>query len=94
MNSSNHNSESIVPSEQAAQPVVRQAQTDAQLIELWLHGRSRHTLRAYRADVEQFLGMVEKALHDVTLGDIQGFADHLEQSWRLYVESAKTLCTV
>ena len=78
--SNNHSSESIVPQHQPGQPVVRQAQSDAQLIELWLHGRSRHTQRAYRADVQQFLERVEKPLHAVTLGDIQDFADHLEQT--------------
>jgi integrase/recombinase XerD len=55
----------------------RQAETDQQLIELWLHGRSRHTQRAYRADAALFLGAVEKPLHRITLGDLQGFADQL-----------------
>src|ERR1035437_9413675 len=30
------------------------ASSDAQLVEIWLHGRSTHTQRAYRADVERF----------------------------------------
>jgi integrase/recombinase XerD len=48
------------------------------LISLWLHGRSAHTVRAYRADAGRFLASVGKPLHGVTLGDIQGFADALE----------------
>ena len=56
----------------------RQADTDQQLTELWIHGRSPHTQRAYRSDVEQFFGFVEKPLRTVTLGDIQGFADTLD----------------
>ena len=57
---------------------LRQADTDEQLIELWLHGFSEHTQRAYRADAHRFLDFVGKALHQVTLGDIQAFADGLE----------------
>lgn len=57
--------------------ISRQAETDAHLIELWLHGRSRHTQKAYRADVNRFLIHVAKSLHLVTLGDLQAFADFL-----------------
>jgi integrase/recombinase XerD len=56
---------------------VRQASTDTQLLALWLHGRSLHTQRAYRADVQRFLAFVRKPLHQVTLADVQGFADSL-----------------
>lgn len=59
-------------------PVPRQAETDVQLIGLWLHGRSRHTQRGYLADTKTFLALVGKPLHQVTLGDIQAFADKLE----------------
>jgi integrase/recombinase XerD len=55
----------------------RPAATDDQLVELWLHGRSPHTQRAYRADCEQFRGFVAKPLAMVTLGDLQAFADSL-----------------
>jgi integrase/recombinase XerD len=51
--------------------------SDAQLLEIWLHGRSRHTQRAYRADVEHFLAWVRKPFVQVTLADLQGFADSL-----------------
>jgi site-specific recombinase XerD len=53
------------------------ADTDATLIDLWLHGRSRHTQKAYRADVGRLLTCMAKPLHDVTLGDLQKFADDL-----------------
>lgn len=58
-----------------------QAQTnnDDSLIDLWLHGRSGHTQRAYRADVGRFLTFVAKPLATVTLGHLQAFADVLEQ---------------
>src|SRR5947209_8569046 len=60
-------------------PVIpRQAETDQQLIALWLHGRSRHTQRAYSADAARFLAFVQKTLHAVTLADLQGYADALD----------------
>lgn len=53
---------------------------DAQLIQLWMHGRSRHTRRYYQADAQRFLVFVDKPLAQVTLADVQGFADALEIS--------------
>lgn len=55
----------------------RQADTDAQLLGLWLHGRSEHTQRAYRADAERFLTFVGVPLPQVTLGLVQNYADTL-----------------
>jgi integrase/recombinase XerD len=52
-------------------------ENDSHLIQLWLHGRSRHTQRAYRADVKRFLAGAGKPLGAVTLADLQGFADSL-----------------
>ena len=51
-------------------PALPQACSDAHLIEIWLHGRSLHTQRAYRADIEP--------LPAVTLSDLQDFADSLD----------------
>jgi len=65
------------PSPPAASLTPRQATSDDQLIALWLHGRSIHTQRAYRADVERFRVFLGQPLHDVTLGDLQDFADSL-----------------
>ncbi len=53
---------------------------DTQLIQLWVHGRSRHTRRYYQADAQRFLSLVGKSLAQVTLGDVQDFADSLETS--------------
>ena len=60
--------------------VVRQADSDEQLIALWLHGRPEHTQRAYRAEVDRFVLYVAKPLRSVRLVDIQGFSDHLNES--------------
>src|SRR5688500_2569094 len=40
--------------------VVEQATSDDHLVELWLHGRSKHTKRSYGKDAEQFLDHVDK----------------------------------
>ena len=51
--------------------------TDEKLVELWLHGKSRHTQRAYRLDAERFLSFVARPLRAVTLADLQAYADSL-----------------
>jgi integrase/recombinase XerD len=56
-----------------------QASSDEQLLELWLHGRSPHTQRAYQADIERFCARAGKSLSYVTLGDLQEFADSLAE---------------
>jgi integrase/recombinase XerD len=56
--------------------------TDAQLIELWCHGKSRYTQRYYRSDAQRFLTFVGKPLAQVTLLDVQAFATDLESSGR------------
>lgn len=53
------------------------AADDAQLIEIWLHGRAGNTQRAYRADIERFQEAAGKPLSLVTLSDLQSFADAL-----------------
>jgi len=60
--------------------VPQQADSDQHLIDLWLHGRSRHTQRAYRKDALRFLETVEKPLHRTTLGDLQEYAGQLIES--------------
>ncbi len=67
----------LVPVAQTALVVPQQAESDQHLIDLWLHGRSRHTERAYRKDAGRFLEAVEKPLHRITLGDIQQYAGQL-----------------
>jgi integrase/recombinase XerD len=57
--------------------IPRQADTDQQLLALWLHGRSEHTQRAYGADAQRFLEFVGVPLNEVTLGLVQNYADSL-----------------
>ena len=56
---------------------VQQANTDERLIELWLHGRSKHTQRAYQKDISDFLNFVNLPLRNITLGQLQGYSDNL-----------------
>ncbi|NLC57331.1 MAG: tyrosine-type recombinase/integrase [Armatimonadetes bacterium] len=51
--------------------------SDAQMIDLWLRGRSPHTRRAYAADAEQFLQALGKPLPEVRQSDVQAFVDSL-----------------
>src|SRR5271157_2106369 len=55
-----------------------QATSDEQVLALWLHGRSVHTQRAYRADVQRFQSITNKPLPEVRLFHLQQFADSLE----------------
>jgi integrase/recombinase XerD len=71
-----HSSESGI--EQPVQ-ATRQADSDDQLIGLWLHGRPNHTQRAYRTEVDRFLLYVDKPLRSVKLIDLQSFANHLAE---------------
>lgn len=58
----------------------RQASTDGQLIALWLHGLSPHTVRAYTFNVARFFDFAAVPLPAVTVGHVQGFADALAAS--------------
>jgi site-specific recombinase XerD len=58
--------------------IPQQAQTDRQLVDLWLHGRGLETQRAYRADADAFVAFTGKSFNSVTLGELQSFADSLD----------------
>jgi integrase/recombinase XerD len=70
VNSTENLDGALVPVTPTALVATQQAESDQHLIDLWLHGRSRHTQRAYRADAGRFLASVQKPLHHVTLGDL------------------------
>lgn len=54
------------------------ADADRRLIGLWLHRRPATTARAYRRDAELLLAYVGRPLAELTLDDLQRFADSLE----------------
>ena len=55
-----------------------QAETDEQLIRLWLHGRPETTRRAYQFDADRFRAFAGKPLRMITVGTVQAFADSIE----------------
>ena len=59
--------------------VPQQAESDEQLIRLWLHGRSRHTIKAYTADIMIFREQVNKPFRVITLQDLQDYADAIAE---------------
>ena len=60
-----------------AAAVPRQAEHDDQLITMWLHGRPETTRRVYQRHVHRFLALARKPLANVTVGDVQDFADSM-----------------
>jgi integrase/recombinase XerD len=67
------------PQSQIVNVIPKQADNDQELIKLWLHGKSRHTQRYYKSDVEHFFEFTHKLLRQVILKDLQNFADHIDQ---------------
>lgn len=64
-------------------PVVApapQASNDDHLIQIWLHGRSPHTQRAYASDVARLRAAFPKPLASLTLANLQTFADSVAES--------------
>jgi integrase/recombinase XerD len=56
---------------------IVEADSDERLIDLWLHGRSPGTQRAYSVDALSFLAFASKPLRLVTLNDLQAFQGSL-----------------
>lgn len=72
----------------------------AQLVSLWLHGKSKQTARNYETDIRYFVAFLtgqdvsqvqlnDVSLASVTLNDIQAFADWLEQSPKNYSSATR-----
>jgi site-specific recombinase XerD len=58
---------------------IRQADTDRQMLALWLHrSASARTRRNYSAWADRFIAFVNKPLAAVTVGDLQAFAQSLQ----------------
>ena len=56
----------------------QQAYNDKQVITIWLHDKAPGTQRIYGSDVARFLAFTGKPLNEITIGDVQVFADTLE----------------
>ncbi len=74
---------------------VAKCNSARQLIEMWLHEKSRNTVDAYRRDVEYFLAFISgKPLQAVTLNDLQHYADALKQMRRAPTTVSRRLSAV
>ena len=56
---------------------VAQADDDAHLVRLWLHGKSANTLDAYERDVRAFVNFADVPLQRLTLQHVQDWTDEL-----------------
>lgn len=60
------------------QVIVQQADSDDQLIDLWLFGKSQHTQKTYRRSLDAFWRHTNyKDFRLVTLGDLQSYVDQI-----------------
>ena len=91
------NAPAPMPTMQPALANVSGANTDSELVELWLKQRARRseqTERVYRHEVERFLIAIGKPLRAVTAMDMQGYAEYLEGLKLAPASRARALSTV
>ena len=50
---------------------------DLKIVQMWLHGKSPHSRRAYLKDVQDFWAFAGKPIAEVTLADVQDWDSHL-----------------
>lgn len=68
---------------------------DKEIIELWLAKQSSpHTRSCYQRDVARILSSSAKSLKDITLADLQRFAQSLEHTGLAPISRARTLAAV
>jgi integrase/recombinase XerD len=67
----------LVPVSASLPVFAAQAENDSQILALWLHGRGVNTREAYERDIARFVEFVRKPMSEVTLRDVQNFADSL-----------------
>jgi site-specific recombinase XerD len=67
----------VHPQEIAVVEATDAGAVDEKLVAMWVHGRSNHTVRAYRRDVARLREFTRKPLRLITLGDLQAFSDSL-----------------
>ena len=71
------------------------ATTNQELIDLWLHGKSKNTCAGYRRDIGQFLAFIEnKSLQRVTLNDMQAYADAIALQGYAPSSQRRKLCAI
>jgi integrase/recombinase XerD len=80
--------------EKASDSALFEQNADEKLLSMWVHGLSPHTQRYYLRDAMQFLECTSKSLADVTLADVQQFANELEFSGLAQSSQVKILSAV
>jgi len=80
--------------EKAPDSALFEQNPDEKLLSMWVHGLSPHTQRYYLRDAMQFLECTSKSLADVTLADVQQFANELEFSGLAQSSQVKILSAV
>lgn len=77
--------------------IPQQANSDAQMIALWLHGKPATTVRTYMDAINRLSGFTTKTLNAINLQDLQRFADSLgglsDNSRKRIIASIKSLFT-
>lgn len=71
-------------------------QSDNEVIESWLHGRSPHTVQSYRRHLARFFEVVNKPLKAIELTDLQRYRDSLygaPNSQKLAINAIRSLFT-
>lgn len=75
----------------------RQADTEAQVVAMWLHGLAARTQALYGDAYRRFAAYVGKPLARVTVGDLQSYAESLDgrkpRTVALHVSALKSLFT-
>lgn len=70
----------IVHTNSSTDAIIPTDTTDARLIDMWLHGRTRNTRQQYTRIVRRFLDTVQRPLSAVTVSDLQSWYDSLTGS--------------
>ena len=74
--------------------VVSQADDDAHLVRLWLHGKSANTRDAYERDVRAFVDFADVPLQRLTLQHVQDWTDVLTEAGLAASTRARKLSAV
>lgn len=74
--------------------IPQQANSDEQLIKLWLHGRSKNTIKGYLYDISLFCQKINKPLKTVTLQNLQDYTDYLSEKEYAPATMKRILCAV
>ena len=84
----------IMPVHRAIEIGDGSTMSDAQVISLWLHGLSKHTQRAYIIDSRMFFSYIRQPLQQITLQDLQDYADELDRRGFKPRSKHRRLCAI